>query len=244
MQHLQSVFGKYPSSYFNAMIWAACCSAYFGLLRVSEFTTPSPDYTNPSRDLMLSDVSLDSHTSPQKVRHTMKQSKTDQFKQGTYVYLGKTDHRVCPVMALVQYLAKRGGKPGPLFMLPNNKSLTRKTFCAALNKAFQELEMNPRTYNTHSFRIGAATSVKQAGISDSLLKTLGKWKSNTYQKIRKAISSRPCQLIQDPHHWNTLKCQKKSLNCSLWMHITIPAYFMCACVYIAIRMFNADLMCI
>ena len=182
MQRLQSVFVKYPSSYFNAMIWAACCSAYFGLLRVSEFTTLSPDHTNPYRDLLLSDIALDSHTSPQMVRLTIKQSKTDQFRQGTYVYLGKTDHRICPVMALVQYLAKRGDKPGPLFMLPNNKSLTRKTFCAALSKAFQELEMNPRTYNTHSFRIGAATSAKQAGISDSLLKTLGRWRSNAYQK--------------------------------------------------------------
>ena len=80
MLHLQSVFVKYPSSYFNAMIWAACCLAYFGLLRVSEFTTPSPDYTNPSRDLLLSDVALDSHTSPQMVRLTIKQSKMDQFR--------------------------------------------------------------------------------------------------------------------------------------------------------------------
>ena len=185
MQRLQSVFVKYPSTYFNTMIWAACCLAYFGLLRVSEFTTQSPDYINHSRDLLLADVALDSHTSPQMVRLTIKQSKTDQFRQGTYVYLGKTDHRVCPVMVLVQYLAKRGGKPGPLFMLPNNKALTRENFCAALNKAFQELEMSPCTFNTHSFRIGAATSAKQAGISDSLLKTLGRWRSNAYQKYIK-----------------------------------------------------------
>ena len=110
MQHLESVFVKYPSTYFNTMIWAACCSVYFGLLRVSEFTTQSPDYTNHSRDLLLADVALDSHTSPQMVRLTIKQSKRDQFREGTYMYLGKTDHRVCPVMALVQYLAKRVAK--------------------------------------------------------------------------------------------------------------------------------------
>ena len=115
------------------MIWAACCLAYFGLLRVSEFTIQSPDYTNHSSDLLLADVALDSHISPQMVRLTIKQSKMDQFRQGTYVYLGKTDHRVCPVMALVQYLAKTGGKPGPLFMLPNNKALTikRKILCSS-----------------------------------------------------------------------------------------------------------------
>lgn len=162
------------------MIWAACCTAYFGLLRVSEFTTPSPNHASSIPALLISDIALDSHTTPQLVRITLQQSKTDQFRQGTHIYLGKTGHQVCPVMALIQYLARRGDKPGPLFILPDNKSLTRTMFRAALNKAFKELKMDPVSFNTHSFRIGAATSAKQAGISDSHLKALGRWKSNAY----------------------------------------------------------------
>ena len=118
------------------MIWAACCLAYFGFLRVSEFTTSSPDHFDSSTDLQLSDVALDNRTSPTTIQITLKQSKNDQFRTGTTICLGKSTYTVCPVDALVQYLAVRGGTPGPLFLLPNNQSLTRALFSSALRKAF------------------------------------------------------------------------------------------------------------
>ena len=93
-------------------------------------------------------------------------------------YVGKTSHQVCPVKTLTQYLTIRGSKPGPLFILPTNQSLTRVMF----STAFQKLNMHPHHFNTHSFRIGVATSAKRAGISDSHLKALGRWRSNAYPK--------------------------------------------------------------
>ena len=60
-------------------------------------------------------------------------------------------------------------------MWPNNKALTRASFSAALNKALKELHMDPHQFNTHiSFRIGVATSAKQAGVSNLHLKSPGK----------------------------------------------------------------------
>ena len=182
MTRLQTVFSKHPDNYRDVMIWAACCLAYFGLLRVSEFTTSSPDDFDPSTDLLLSDVALDNRASPTLIQITLKQSKGDQFRRGTRICLGKTTHAVCPVHALVQYLARRGGTPGPQFLLPNNKSLTRESFSAALDGALKELHMDPGHFNTHSFRIGAATSAKRAGVSDSHLKALGRWSSDAYLK--------------------------------------------------------------
>ena len=56
------------------------------------------------------------------------------------------------------------------------------SFSTALNKALEELHMDPSQFNTHSFRIGAATSAKQAGMSDAHLKALGRWRNDAYQK--------------------------------------------------------------
>ena len=42
--------------------------------------------------------------------------------------------------------------------------------------------MDHRKFNTHSFRIGGATSAKWAGVSDSHLKALDRWRSDAYLK--------------------------------------------------------------
>ena len=78
----------YISSYDHVMIWAACCMAF---LRSSELTVPSQDGYNPdpSVHLSLSDVAVDSRSSPSMIRVRIKQSKTDPFRPGINLYLGK-----------------------------------------------------------------------------------------------------------------------------------------------------------
>ena len=182
MARLHTVFTRNPGDFTGVMIWAACCLAYFGLLRVSEFTSSSPILVDPLRDLLLTDVAVDSRASPSIIQITIKQSKGDQFRKGAQIYLGRTNHPVCPVRALGRYLSRRGSTPGPLFLFSDGRNLTRPAFSAALHKALKELQMDSSQFNTHSFRIGAATFAKQVGISDSHIKALGRWKSNAYQK--------------------------------------------------------------
>ena len=114
---------RHPCTQDDLMMWATCCIAFFGLLQVSEFTAPTQSHFNSSSYLSLTDVALDSCTSLQVVRITLKQSKTDQLRQGTHLYLGKIGHHVCPVEAII-----------PPFMLQNGKMLTRCIFSAAIHK--------------------------------------------------------------------------------------------------------------
>ena len=61
MEQIHSLLSNHADNYYNLMIWAACCTAYFGLLRVSEFTTSSPKHSNSLIDLFLSSIAVDSH---------------------------------------------------------------------------------------------------------------------------------------------------------------------------------------
>ena len=60
-------------------------------------------------------------------------------------------------------------------------SLTRQIFSSKIDNVLTRLHIGPSQYNTHSFRIGAATPVAQTHIADSHIKTLGRWKSDAFQ---------------------------------------------------------------
>jgi len=96
-----------------------------------------------------------------------------------------TGHAVCQVKGILPYLAARGNQKGPLFIFRDGKSLTHQHFSTALNGLLKQLHINEHYYNTHSFRIGAATTVRQANIPDTIIEMLGRWKSDTYQSYIK-----------------------------------------------------------
>ena len=191
LKKIGSVLSKEPNNYFNKMMWAACCMAFFGFLCSSEFTVPSQHYYDPNVHLSLSDIILNQRHSPTTVCVHIKQSKTDPFRQGAHIYLGRTYKHICPVQAIVSYLAMRGTHPGPVFTLPDGRMLTRNIFSSEFDKILGKLNLQTHQYNTHSFRIGAATSAKHTGMSDVLIKTLGRWQSDAYQHY---IRTSPQQL--------------------------------------------------
>ena len=158
------------------MMWAACCTAFFGFLRSSEMTVPSQDTYDPTIHLSIKDVAVDNKSSPTMVRIRIKQSKTDPFRQGVYIYLGRTDNNLCPVKAILPYLALQGNVPGPLFMLKNGRRLTHQIFSVTLDGLLEELHCKKEHFNTHSFRIGTATSAKAANMFDTYIQMLGRWK--------------------------------------------------------------------
>ena len=131
--------------------------------------------------LSLADVALDSHTEPSMISLRIKQSKSDPFRIGVEVFLGKTGTDLCPVQALIRYLALRRPEAGPLFMTPSGAPLTRALLVKELQTALHSKGIQAAQYKGHSFRIGAATTAARQGMEDSLIKTLGRWRSSAYQ---------------------------------------------------------------
>ena len=62
-----------------------------------------------SRHLAWGDVAIDDLNNPQSLRVHLKHSKIDQLGKG----IGKTDCPLCPVTAVMTYMASRGPDPGP-----------------------------------------------------------------------------------------------------------------------------------
>ncbi|CAC5406487.1 unnamed protein product [Mytilus coruscus] len=60
------------------------------------------------------------------------------------------------------------------------KPLERQYFLTCIKKVLDLCGFNSSHYNGHSFRIGAATSAGKAKIEDHLIKTLGRWSSDSY----------------------------------------------------------------
>ena len=86
-----------------------------------------------------------------------------------------------PITALLQYIEVRSSVPGPLFVFRNVQYLTRAALVSNLQAALQKAGLVHMNYNSHSFRIGAATTATQSGIEDSLIQTLRRWKSEAYK---------------------------------------------------------------
>ena len=116
MRQIKAVLLRDPQKYDNILLWAACCLAFSGFLRCGEFTVPSQTDYDKGAHLSVEDIALDSRSSPTVVIVTIKQSKTDPFHQGVDLHLGKTGSEVCPVSAILPFLAIRG--PNPVRCLP------------------------------------------------------------------------------------------------------------------------------
>ena len=154
---------------------------FFGFLRSDEACAPSPNSYDPTWHLCLGDLAIDSHTCPTKAFLNIKASKTDPFRQGVTITLGKTNQQLCPLAALLPYVALRGSQPGPLFQFTDGAYLTRERFVKEIKLLLQATGVDPSPYSGHSFRIGAATTAAQAGLDAALIQTLGRWKSSAYQ---------------------------------------------------------------
>ena len=84
---------------------------------------------------------------------------------------------MCPAHTLLNYLKLRLKLEGPLFCHFNHKSVTRFQVSSMLKSTLRFLNLNEQDFNTHSFRIGAATSfiTHSFRIGGHLKMILNKW---------------------------------------------------------------------
>ena len=179
MRKLQGVWdGSSANPYVGRLLWAACCLGFFGFMRSGEFTCQSADGEPP---IPVSAVSVDSHSAPTMVRVFLQKAKTDPFGNGVCIFLGRSGSSLCPVSAILNYLAVRPQGAGPLLIWEDGTPLLREQFVHHVKRALNTAGIDESCYSGHSFRIGAATAAAMAGVPAETIKMLGRWESDAYR---------------------------------------------------------------
>ncbi len=153
---------------------------FFGFLRCAELTTSSK--FDPAINPTISDLTvLDSET----ISFLIKQSKTGQVKKGHLVYIFNLSSPIQPYQAVREYLHLRISQAKsplePLFLDHAGKPVSRTWFQKQLKSVLLLAGISAANFSSHSFRIGAATSAAQKGLTKHQIQTLGRWSSEAFQ---------------------------------------------------------------
>ena len=92
------------------MLWTTICLCFYGFLRVGEAVAPNYGGIDLSQHLAFDDIAVDSIDNPSFTRVVqIKQSKTDPFRSGVNIIIGRTGGPLCPVTAVMGYLVHCSG---------------------------------------------------------------------------------------------------------------------------------------
>ena len=172
---------SYTPNYDSVMLWATMTLAFFGFLRLGELTSNTK--FSPEEHLSPDDIRfLPSWENVDHMSVHIKISKTDPFRAGQTKFVGKTHQPVCPVQAMMAYLSIRTPTPGPLFIHETGKPLTKEALTLETRQLLSNSGFTPSHYAGHSYRIGAATTAASVGLPPWLIKTLGRWSSDCFER--------------------------------------------------------------
>lgn len=171
-----------------AMMWVATTA----MLRISEFTT---DNKNNDRLLCMNQLSFITHDNKitdalnlhhgatDNIKHAilhLKQSKTDPFRKGMNIIIAATE----TIRALSTYIShctrQRLNPHSPLFSSSTGQPVGRYWFMKQVSTLLTATGYDTSQYTSHSFRKGGAVSLQHSGVEDSIIRSLGRWKSDAY----------------------------------------------------------------
>ncbi|XP_044158602.1 uncharacterized protein LOC122944427 isoform X1 [Bufo gargarizans] len=160
---------------FERALVAACFGvAFFAALRVGELVAPS---ASRNGGLLVSDVILSNNA----LRVRVRCSKTDQLGKGVWLPILPVASGACPVKLVGEYMSLRVSG-GNFFAHADGSPLTKFQFASVLRKCLAQLGFDPGEFGTHSFRIGAATEAARAGLSESEVMRIGRWRSACFAR--------------------------------------------------------------
>ena len=195
LRSIKSELSRDPSlhPHDKLLYWSAFTLAFYGFLRASECTSPTRRHYDRHCHLLRRDITLNNKSMTIRI----KSSKTDQFRRSAVLLISKTSTSTCPVKAMDKFLTQSNTrKSSPLFTFRNGKFLTRQDVSSMTKSLLCLAGTDPTLFSSHSYRIGAATTAAAAGISESLIQVLGRWRSTAYKTYIRSSPEMLCNATQ------------------------------------------------
>lgn len=167
----EACFSPYEALLFRVAFYLC----FFGAFRVSELL---PRKLGDSSGTLFTDVMLKFDC----VHILLRKSKIDPLGRGKWITLRKNlSSQFCVFTLLQQYLNYRPSFSTHFLIHMNGKSVTVYQFSAVLKKCLLRLNLENLKITSHSFRIGTATEAAMLGFNETVIKNIGRWKSNCYR---------------------------------------------------------------
>jgi hypothetical protein len=161
------------STFVDARNWCACLFAFFGLLRIKEYSCGS---------LRVKDVCRQ----PWGIELIIPYSKTSFIP--AFVDIIRRDDQLCPLAAYLSYtslIPQSLRRPDYPFFLHSTRSASPMSDTEFLHYVRDlittVLHCDASNYAGHSFRRGGTSALLQAGVPESTIASHGRWKSLAYR---------------------------------------------------------------
>jgi len=183
----------------HRLLWAMLCTGVYGLFRSGELAPPS----KKSRDfLRVRDLHRDSKNH---YRIFLAASKTDIWRVGVHIHILGNGSSTCPIRAIDAMLKDRdlSDPDAPLFSVDGVTPVTRYQLLRSMRKILSKAGLKPSNYSGHSLRKGGAQTLYEAGISDSQIMIMGRWRSacfKLYVQLTEDIRSHISSLMATAKH--------------------------------------------
>jgi hypothetical protein len=176
----------------KALLWAVSTLAFAEAFRIHEILAKAKSTFDPNFTFLTKDLTLTSKAGQEILHVRLKCPKESKTAAPTIVDVYQNSGKICPVRAVKKWLSLKHRQRGlPLFRFDNGTPLTGSKLNRIMKSLFSP-HVDPEIgfFGTHSFRIGIASMLRQAGFEDQEIMDTGRWSSRVFERYLKLSRTR------------------------------------------------------
>lgn len=176
LREIEEIFLSQGQPYLSALYRAITVMGYYGMMRISELVG--------KHAVITEDVKISKNLLKRKVKCILRSSKTHHTGHSPQLIEIVPDDQVlgtslCPfnILKTFSHTRPRRLQPGTqYFVFADGSRVTDRHYRSVLRKVLTNLGLPSKSFNTHSLRIGRASTLFKRKMPVEHIKKLGRWK--------------------------------------------------------------------